>query len=359
MRNYTFEEDISNLKKEIKANGWYKKSEARMLYELLFHLTLMTGGLIIFALYQNIAVRILAMVVSTVGATGVTTHTHSSSHHSTFCNRKLNNFLVYFGYPFLFGTSATYWWHKHIAVHHPNPNIVGADDDIDLKPIFAFTRDEIANSSSRFQKTWFNYQWLIFPVALSFNGFNIQLSGWKFLIPRLIHRAQRTLLHELDFLALMLHWTVWLFVPALLFGFPGALLFHCLRITLLGYGMYIAFAPAHFPAEAVVLSHENINADPYLKHLATTVNFKTNRVGRLICLGVDYQIEHHLFPGVTHSHYPALSRKLKEICDRHQYPHRTLGWLESLWKSYLIFYTPKEVYNKIRYDSLERKYSLE
>ena len=340
----TFHSEISQLKKEIKLNGWNKRLPGRMAFELVFHLTLMTGGIWWFIETPNIFLKMAAMLVSTIGAIGITTHTHSSSHHTTFNSRWLNDALVYFGYTFLFGTSAHYWWNKHIVVHHPNPNVYDIDDDIDLKPFLAFTRDEVEQSNSKFQKWVFKYQGFIFPIALLFNGFNIQLSGWKYLLPLLFDNKQRKPEHWLDLFVLFLHWFCSLVLPCLWFSFSDVFIFHCIRISMLGYGMYVAFAPAHFPAEAAVLDTHNKDADYYIKQLATTVNFKTGAFGRLLCAGVDYQIEHHLFPGVTHTYYPEVGKRLKAICNKYGYPYRELGWWEAIWKSYIVFFTPKPVY---------------
>jgi fatty acid desaturase len=340
----SFHKDIAILKKEIKQSGWNKRLPFRMASELLFHLLLMTGGILLFVFVDNIPIRICAMIASTIGAIGVTTHTHSSSHYTTFNNRRLDEFLVYFGYSFLFGTSATYWWNKHVKVHHPNPNIHGIDDDIDLRPIFAFTKDEIAKSNSRFQKFIFRNQGIIFPIALIFNGFNIQLSGWRYLVSMLFDKKQRDIFHWIDLLVLIFHWVFWLVLPCYFFSLTDVLIFHFIRIALLGYGMYVAFAPAHFPAESIVLAKDTDHIDSYLRQLVTTVNFKTGPFGRLLCSGVDYQIEHHLFPGVTHTYYPLLSIRLKKICKKNGYPYRELGWWEAVWKSYVVFFSPRDIY---------------
>ena len=110
--------------------------------------------------------------------------------------------------------------------------------------------------------------------------------------------------------------------------------------------MYVAFAPAHFPTESVVLDKSHVESDFYTVQLLTTVNFRTRAFGRMLCSGVDYQIEHHLFPGVTPTFYPLVGERLKDICSRHGYPYRTLGWGESLWKGYLAMVKPREIIYK-------------
>jgi fatty acid desaturase len=77
------------------------------------------------------------------------------------------------------------------------------------------------------------------------------------------------------------------------------------------------------------------------------VNFQTGRIGGLLCAGLQYQIEHHLFPGMSHVYYPEASKIVRAYCDRHGYPYRTLGWGEAVWKALLVFYRPKPVFRGV------------
>ena len=69
---------------------------------------------------------------------------------------------------------------------------------------------------------------------------------------------------------------------------------------------------------------------------------------------MQYQIEHHLFPGVPHVYYPKLSPLVRRFCEENGYPYRTLGWAEAIWKSLIIFRNPKKVaatFNELRDDA--------
>jgi hypothetical protein len=80
-----------------------------------------------------------------------------------------------------------------------------------------------------------------------------------------------------------------------------------------------------------------------LVQTVTTVNFRAGWFGRLLCSGVDYQLEHHLFPGICHTYYPQVSPLLKRYCEERGYPYRTLGWWEAIWKSLIAFKHPRGV----------------
>jgi hypothetical protein len=78
-----------------------------------------------------------------------------------------------------------------------------------------------------------------------------------------------------------------------------------------------------------------------------TLNFRTSWLGRFLCSGLEFQIEHHLFPSASHVHLRRMSPLVRAFCEEHGLPHRTLGWGEAVWKSYLVFLRPKPVLRKL------------
>ena len=324
--------------------GFFKKSPARTLAELAVHVVLLFGGVLIFIFIENIWVAIIALSIMTYGSLGIGTSAHSSSHYAISNSPRINRALTYFGFSFIVGISAHYWWHKHCVVHHPNPNLAGVDDDADLMPFFAMNKDEIQNSRGLW-RAYYSVQWLFFPFLLSLNLFNLQYTGWVYLVPRLRGSKHRKMAHWLDVSLLIGHYVFWLGIPLFFFPALDVVLFYVLRCVLAGYGMFAILATAHFPEEAVSLHPKLDNKDFILRQTSTTINFRTGFFGHLICSGADYQIEHHLFPSISHHHYPKMSRDVKEFCKRHGYPYRTLGWWEAIWKSFMVFYKPKHLFD--------------
>ena len=80
-----------------------------------------------------------------------------------------------------------------------------------------------------------------------------------------------------------------------------------------------------------------------LRQAATSVNFRTGFVGRLLCSGLEFQIEHHIFPNLSHVYYPQVRPLVEKLCREKGYPYRTMGWGEAIWKSYKVFWEPKAV----------------
>ena len=339
--NAPYKELASLLRKD----GWFQKEPPiRIVLELVLHMVLLMAGLTVFILADNLAVELVALFVMTAGGLGITTSVHMSSHNASTKSSKVDKALVFFGYTFVHGMSATYWWNKHVVVHHPNPNIIGVDDDADLMPVFAINIRDKQNSKG-FQRFFFTYlQGVLIPFALALNAFNTLRQSWSFLLPILADPKRRRRLHWIDLGVITSHWLVWFFLPMLFFDPLDVVGFYVLRMGLMGYAAFIAFAPAHFPDEAVFADKSQEDLKDYmLRQTATTVNFRVGPIGRVFCAGVEYQIEHHLFPGIPHTYFPALSPIVKKFCDEHNYPYRTLGWGEAILKSFKIFFHPKPV----------------
>lgn len=324
----------------VREHPFQEPKPIRVLAELALFIGMTLSGVAVFLASPNLLVKIAAMFFSTCGCLGMATLAHTASHYTALRSRRLNQFLTYFGYAFFFGVSATYWYNKHCVVHHPTPNLVGKDDDIDLSPYFAITEDQFKKGPMRFLHA---VQWILIPLALALNEFNIQRSGWIYLLKKLRDPRERRTGHWVDLAVILSHWVTWLFLPMLFLGPGGAVGLYVLRMALMGYAMFIAFAPAHFPEEAVAAEPNQTSADFMLRQTATTVNFRTGPFGRLLCGGVEYQIEHHLFPWIPPYYYPELSKIVGDFCRKHGYPYKTLGWWEGTWKSLVVFYRPKRV----------------
>jgi linoleoyl-CoA desaturase len=339
------ETGLQQLRRQVQERGLDRRPTTRVLAELAVHLCLSLGGIAVFIAADHWAVCALALLVSTAGSVGVGSNTHTSSHGATSGRRWVNDALTYFGSPFYFGVSATYWWDKHMSGHHRAPNVVGADPDIEFIPWFALNQDELAGAHGWRHVYHRHLQWLVFPVALAFNLFNMQKDGWRFVLSRLSDPRRRDAAHWFDAGAMGLHLLVFVGLPMLYFPVLDVLAFTVLRWALYGYAMFAVLAPAHWPAQARFRSPavECTRADRIGQQLESTLNFRTGRVGRFFCSGLDYQIEHHLFPGVSHVHYPALQPLVQAYCEQRGLPYRTLGWGTSLRDSFAVLRRPKPV----------------
>ena len=337
---------MSALRHEMAGRGFDDKRAAPVVIQLSCHVAASLAGLMLFFVSQRVALQALGLLLSTVGSTGVGTNTHTSSHYATSQRRWMNEALTYFGYPFFLGLSATFWWHKHVVVHHPAPNIIGVDDDADFMPWLALTTHEVSGARGWRRVYYERCQWALFPVILAGNGFSMALSGWRHLLDCLADSDRRSARHWVDLGCLVAHLTANLGLPTLFLSFPEAAAAYLLRITLMGYAMFAVLGPGHLPPEAARLTPFDKHADYLLRQTATTVNFRPGRLA-FVCSGLQYQIEHHLFPHVSHVHYPAMSLIVRDFCQRHGLPYRSYAWPVALWKCWQTMIRPNGVVDDV------------
>jgi linoleoyl-CoA desaturase len=335
--------EIMALQGEFRRRGFYRPATRRILLEWAYNLTLTFGGLAGWWLFESWWLRGAGLLVSTLGLTGVTTCAHTAAHGMALPWPWANTVLTYFGYPFMVMMSAHYWRHKHNVVHHPAPNVVGIDDDCDLMPFFAMNDRQVRSAGRAMAFYYRHVQGWVFPLAVTLNGFNVQRVSWVHLVRRLLDSSGRRAAHWLDCAVLLAHIGVFIVVPCVLLSVGEGLLLYVLRIALMGHSMFVAFAPAHFPAEAQLSERDADAGDPVMRQTLGTVNFRTGLVGGLMCNGVGYQIEHHLFPGICHVHYPKVAPLVRALCERNGYPYRTLGWGEAILKSYVALFRPRPI----------------
>jgi fatty acid desaturase len=108
--------------------------------------------------------------------------------------------------------------------------------------------------------------------------------------------------------------------------------------------MYAILAPGHFPAEAQRTTDEaRHGADFFAVQTAGTVSFRTGFLGRFLCSGLEYQVEHHLFPNISHVHYPEISVAVQGFCAEHGLSYRSYSWAVALWKSWAVLRFPQQV----------------
>lgn len=341
---------LTALNREFAALGFNRKPFGRLMAELAVLVAMSAGGMAVFILAEPLAARLAGLLVMAMGNLGITTHGHSSSHNGTSDRLWVNRVLMLFSYGIVFGTSTMWWRHKHVAVHHVTPNVIGLDDDVDLLPWFALT-EEGYRSGSPGWRWYYRHQWLVLPVALGLTALNMMRKSWIYLLGELRDPSRRTRMHWCDLGVLVAHYSLFLLVPLLWYPAGSVVGFFVLRGALLGYAVFATAAPAHFPAEASFLSSEGFrdraeyrrHSDYLLLQTVTTVNFRTGRLGRFLCCGADFQIEHHLFPGISHAYYPRMSPILRRFCEENGYPYRTIGWWEGIRKSLAVFRHPKPV----------------
>ena len=114
-------------------------------------------------------------------------------------------------------------------------------------------------------------------------------------------------------------------IPSLVWGPLVGIGVYLAIYALVGVLLALVFAPAHIGLPIVGEQHHD-----WLHQLETTRNLEMPRFISFFFIGLDYQVEHHLFPKITHLNLPRAAAITKAWCAREGIPHQSLPYLEAL-----------------------------
>jgi linoleoyl-CoA desaturase len=223
------------------------------------------------------------------------------------------------------GASAFFWKQKHNILHHTYTNIDGLDDDIAKSPVI---RQCVTQRWVPAHKVQHLYLLPIYALSTIFWVFIMDFT--KYFTRRIYTTPawKMTLKNHLIFWGTkILYITFYMVIPAMVWGVGPWLLGFFLMNAAMGLTLSIVFQLAHV---VEITEFENVALDEtknietaWAEHeLKTTANFAMgNKVISWFVGGLNYQIEHHLFPKVSHVHYPAISKIVMEKCKEFNLPY--------------------------------------
>lgn len=249
---------------------------------------------------------------------------HDASHGAYSSSRRVNAWMARM--LDVIGGSSHVWRTKHNIIHHTYPNLAGIDQDLEAGIFARFAPGFPRYFFHRFQHI---YIWLLYGLLTvkwmwvdDFVNIGLGIIG--------SHKLRRPKGKEwVVFFVGKLIAIGWTFViPVLVHGFWIGLLFHLVGHVVAGITLSLVFQLAHcvdraeFPAVPTPKGQEMEWA---AHQLATSVDFaRGNRFLTWYLGGLNYQAIHHLFPHVSHVHYPALSPIVAEVTARHGVEYRTI-----------------------------------
>ncbi len=252
---------------------------------------------------------------------------HDANHGSFSESHRVNRIL---GFTLdLVGGSSYLWRLKHNVFHHSFCNVVGADTDISAEPLLRLAPAQTRRPAHRFQPF---YVWVLY--ALLPVGWEL-VDDWRDLLRGRISNHPIPRPRPLALAALIggkLFFFTWAFVIPLSIHPVGAVIFFFVFVNaVLGIVLSTTFQLAHCVSEVEFPEQASSGALDYgwAEHqVRTSANFaRGNPLVTWYVGGLNYQIEHHLFPKISHVHYPAISKIVETTCREFGVPyheHETL-----------------------------------
>lgn len=242
--------------------------------------------------------------------------------HCSFSDNKTINKLASYSLSIM-GGSSHMWFIKHNVLHHTFTNVDGVDDDINVEPMMRMCKQQKWYSFHRFQ-----YIYFVFLYSLLYFGWIFYMDYVKYFTKRIGTYAlpKMTIRQHLGFWGSKIAYLIiFIAIPVYTLGFFNFIIGYVIYLATTGLVVSIVFQLAHTVESTDFPETENnkLESDWATHQIKTTANFApNNRIVSWFVGGLNYQIEHHLFPHVSHIHYPKIRPIIKNICQKYGVRYR-------------------------------------
>ncbi|WP_435742606.1 fatty acid desaturase family protein [Microbacterium sp. PMB16] len=267
--------------------------------------------------WQLFTAAALAIVFTQIAFLG-----HDAAHRQIFVSGRWNDWISLILGDLLVGMSYGWWQHKHTR-HHANPNKLGADPDIEL-PVIAVTPESAARHHNPLVSWLRAHQGLMFFPILLLEGLSLHASSVRRVLTR--GRLERRWA-EIVFLSVRI---IGFLVLVFLVLSPGiAFVFLAVQLGVFGFYMGIAFAPNH---KGMPVVPRDMTLDFLRRQVLMSRNVRGSRFVDILLGGLNYQVEHHLFPSMPRPHLRRAAPMVEAYCRELGVPYTRIG----LFASYAI-----------------------
>jgi len=242
---------------------------------------------------------------------------HDGAHGSYSNNKKVNEVMALTLN--LLGANSFFWKQKHNVNHHSYTNIEGMDDDIDVNPFLRLHVSQEKRWFHRFQHVYALLAYsLMFFFWVFFRDFKKYFTGKIAKYTPIRNMTVKE--HIIFWVSKLVHFSVFLVIPMIYAGVVETIVGYLLITFVLGLVISVVFQLAHIVEGTEFVTPQNdesvqVESEWAIHQIKTTANFATrNPLVNWLLGGLNFQVEHHLFPGVSHVHYPEINRILKRTC---------------------------------------------
>jgi fatty acid desaturase len=298
--------DFAELMRRIKSTGLLQRRPGYYLTKIAMTGAALIAGWAGFVLlgdswWQVAVAAFLAAVFAQLGFIG-----HDAGHRQVFRSKRANYLVGLLHGNLAIGLSYGWWVDKHNR-HHAGPNQEGTDPDIDIGAL-AFTADQARAKRGPVTRFIARHQrYLFFPLLL-LEAVQLHKSSVVALFDqRLRHRTWEAL-------TLGLHMVGYLTALLLVLSPVKAIVFLVVQQALFGLYLGCAFAPNH---KGMPMLAADEPTDFLRSQVLTSRNVRGNWMIDFALGGLNYQIEHHLFPSMPRPHLRLAQPLVRAFCREH------------------------------------------
>ncbi len=310
---------FSELLKRVKAEGLLDLDPRYYTGRLALNTALLLIGLAAFFELGNTWWQLVVAVWMGVCGVQSAYMWHDAGHKAMFRNKRAASAVGYFHANFVNGVSFG-WWVNHHNRHHSNPNHLDMDPDIGRRTAIFDLKQYAARSGV--QKFVVRYQSVLFFVLLVLESYKMNKTAVRSIAQGLTKRPvlESGLLLVRAAIYLTCVFTV---LPPVL-----GIVFILVQQAALGVYFGMIFAPNHKGME--VRDGEKETLDWLERQVLTSRNIRPSWFTDFMYGGLNYQVEHHLFPAMPQKNLPRARELTRAYCAERGVPYHEVGF----WASY-------------------------
>lgn len=316
-----FTNEYAELKRMVKDAGLLEKQPLYYTGKIGLLLALLIISIVVLLFVKPFWIQLLnavylAFVTTQLGLLG-----HDAGHRQIFHRTWKNDMVSLFTGNICLGISNEWWIGRHNK-HHNNPNQLDHDPDVSI-PIIAFSSDDLAQKAT-FLHGFLKYQAYFFFPVLSLALMDMQKNSITYLL------QEKGKYYITERVLLVLHFVVYF---GLLFSHLAiwqAVLFILIHYIVSGVFMGSIFAPNH---KGMPVLDASSRMDFLHRQVITARNVHAHPLTDFWYGGLNYQIEHHLFPSMPRNQLRKAQGMIKPFCLSHAIPYYETNLIQSYWET--------------------------
>lgn len=312
-----FSGDFAELKRRVKQAGLLEKQPHYYRKKMLLLLALFISSVVILLFVKSFWLQFLnalylAFITTQLGLLG-----HDAGHRQIFHSNRKNDIVGLVTGNFFLGISNEWWIHRHNK-HHSHPNQHDIDPDVYI-PIIAFAPEDLPHKG-KVVRAIMKYQAYFFFPVLTLALFEMQRHSIQYLVQKKVkyYLAERLLLIS--------HY-VWYFgLLSSQLAIWQAIIFILVHQVFSGVYMGSVFAPNH---KGMPVLDADSKMDFLHRQIITARNVCGHPLTDFWCGGLNYQIEHHLFPSMPRNRLREAQGIIKTFCLEHAISYYETPFIQS------------------------------
>ena len=312
--------EFRELRRLVWQQGLMERQPGYYTFKIVSAVMLLAGSLTVLATVGNLWLQLLnavfmGFVFSQIGFLG-----HDAGHYQIARTARKNDMVGLLA-TFLIAIDLSWWVDKHNR-HHANPNQLEMDGDIEVS-VLAFTEEQALSKPAPLRLIVRYQAFLFFPILL-LASMSLRFGGIHYLI-----RGGNAKYPVVEPVLIAFHAALYLLALYLFLGLWQGALFLLIHQTVAGFLMGATFAPNH---KGMPVLTKDSDLDFLRRQVVTSRNVRPHPITDLCYGGLNYQIEHHLFPNMPRNNLKKARSLIKTFCRQHSISYHETSVIGSNWE---------------------------